>query len=281
MVLMAGCGKPKTIPDDKLEKIFDEIFLANAYSNTVGDRAQMDTADIYRPILKKYGYRVQDLTYTIENYSKRKSKRISDVVESSIRGLENTERYYAELVTQQDTIEARALRLFARTVFRDTTRRQVFSLDDTAKLRIEIPVRPGTYHVEFAYLIDSLDQNGRSAYMFEMLDSARRITNTHARALVTRAPANIAVPVEARPGDRTLRIKLAGYGPMMKRPHVTIDSIRVVYNLPVKEALDSMTIYYQNRIITFPQYADRPDTTSRGTLRADPPWLPEGGDDNP
>lgn len=282
LLLLAGCGKPKTIPDDKLGKIFEDIFLTNSYYSTVGDKTQVDSLDMYRPILKKYGYRVQDLTYTIENYSKRKSKRISDVVETSIRSLENMERYYAELVTKQDTLEARALRKFARRVYYDTAATQVFSLDDTAGLRIEIPVTEGNYRIDIAYLIDSLDQNGRSPLVYELLDSSGTVTGRHSRGLSTRAPSNISMSADAKPGDRTLRIKFAGYGPNMKSPHVTIDSVRIIYTLPVRVALDSLALHYIDKIFTWPPYAESSDadTTYRRTLRADPPWLPEGGDGN-
>lgn len=283
LLFLAGCGKPKTIPDDKLGKIFEEIFLANSYYSSVGSRKQADTVDMYRPILKKYGYKVQDLTYTIENYSKRKSKRISDVVEASIRSLESRERYYAELVTKQDTLEARALRKFARRVYYDTVEAQVFGLDDTAKLRIEIPVREGNYQIDIAYMIDSLDRNGRSSSVYELLDSSGVVTGRHSRGLSTRVPSTISMSADAKPGDRTLRIRFAGYGPNMKSPHVTIDSVRIIYTLPVRVALDSLALYYMDKIITWPPYANLSDadTTYRRALRAYPPRLPERGDGDP
>ncbi len=282
LLFLTGCGRSKTIPDDKLGKIFEDIFLVNSYYNTVGGELQADSIDVYGPILKKYGYRVKDLTYTIENYSKRKSKRISDVVESSIRNLENAERYYAGLVTKMDTLEARALRKFARTVYYDTAARHIFSLDDTAGLRIEIPVREGNYRIDIAYFIDSLDRNGRSASVYELLDSSGIITNRRSRGLSTRTPANVSISVDTKPDDKTLRLRFAGYGPNMKDPHVTIDSILIVYTLPAKVALDSLASYYMDQILTWPPYAELSDadTTYRSALRADPPRLPERGDDN-
>lgn len=281
MAVLSGCGRPKTIPDEKLEKIFEDIFLANSYYSSVGERSQLDSLDIYRPILKKHGYKVKDLTYTVENYSKRKSQRISDVVEASIRRLEKTERHYAGLLEVRDTLEARASRRFASTVYLDSMIR-VFSLNDTAKLRIKIPVREGDYRIEFTYLIDSLDQNGHSGSTYELLDASGRVTKSQNRGLTVRQLSEVSVTVNAKPGDDSLRIRLAGYGPQMKRPHVTIESIRIVYTLPVPEALDSMFMQNRNKIFTFPPYVERTssDTTHRGTLRADPPWLPQGGGGN-
>ena len=279
--LLAGCGHAKTIPDDKLERIFEDIFLANSYCNSSDRKVGMDSLDIYRPILEKHGYEVVDLTYTIENYSKRKSAKISDVVEASIRRLESRERYYSRLVADRDSLQARAVRQFADTVYFDSLI-QVFSLNDTAKLWIEIPVTEGDYRIMYNYLIDSLDQNGRPASTYEMADANGRPTNTVTRGLSTRRRSDVSFPMTAKPGDRTLRLKLAGYGPNIRKPHVTIEMMRIIYNLPVQAALDSLFAFQRDQIYTFPSYVDQldPNTPYSGTLRVDPPRLLEGGDDN-
>lgn len=282
LAVLAGCVRHKTIPDKKLVQIFEEIFLVNAYYGTVEKNVEFDSIDIYRPVLKKYGYKVTDLTYTIENYSKRKSARISKVVESSIRLLEIQERYYAGIAAEQDSLRIRAMRQFSETVYYDTMI-YVTNLGDTSKLRIEIPVVEGDYVINYSYMIDSLDQNGRPGSSHELLNARRVSTDNKTNGLTIRRPDKYSTTLTAKPGDKTLRLRLAGYGSRMKQPHVRIDSIRIVYNLPAAAALDSLFEYNKRTVYNLPEYVHRldPDAPPVGTLRADPPRLPEAGDDNP
>ena len=116
--LMAGaCTRHKIIPDDELALIFHDAFLTNAYITT--ERLRLDSLEIYEPIFARYGYTTEDVQYTIGNFSKRKSARLGDVVEESIRMLEEEGKRYEHEVSILDTIDNVARRRATRTVLRE------------------------------------------------------------------------------------------------------------------------------------------------------------------
>ena len=81
-----ACARHKIIPDDTLAKIFHDAFLTNAYLDH--ENIEADTLNFYEPIFQKYGYTIEDVRFTIGNFSKRKSARLGDVVEVAIAQLE-------------------------------------------------------------------------------------------------------------------------------------------------------------------------------------------------
>ena len=86
MLLGAACSRHTVIPDEELAMIFRDAYLANAYISD--QRVSTDSLRIYEPIFARYGYTTEDVHYTIGNFSKRKSARLSDVVERAIDLLE-------------------------------------------------------------------------------------------------------------------------------------------------------------------------------------------------
>ena len=91
-LLLAGCSKKNIIPDSDLEKITKEMFVVNAYA--ANQQLNTDSLDIYTPILKRYGYTHEDFFNTLANFQKRKSARVSDVVEAAIASLEGLSSGY-------------------------------------------------------------------------------------------------------------------------------------------------------------------------------------------
>ena len=154
---LGSCARDKVIPDEELARSFRDAYLINAY---VSDRGvKLDSLELYEPVFSRYGYTAEDVRYTIGNFSRRKSAKLSDVVEQSIRLLEEESAYYKYEVGVLDTIDNVARRRFTRTVYSDSLIR-VTRIKDTARLRVRIPdTRPGEYRVSFDYLIDSLDEN--------------------------------------------------------------------------------------------------------------------------
>jgi len=93
-----------------------------------------DSLNLYEPIFAKYGYTTADVQYTIGNFSKRKSARLSDVVEQAIKLLETEAEHLDREVSILDTIDNVARRTFRRTLYADSLVR-VTRLRDTARLR--------------------------------------------------------------------------------------------------------------------------------------------------
>ena len=89
---LGSCARDKVIPDEELARIFRDAYLINAY---VSDRGvKLDSLELYEPVFSRYGYTAEDVRYTIGNFSRRKSAKLSDVVEQSIRLLEEESAYY-------------------------------------------------------------------------------------------------------------------------------------------------------------------------------------------
>ena len=211
---LGSCARDKVIPDEELARIFRDAYLINAY---VSDRGvKLDSLELYEPVFSRYGYTAEDVRYTIGNFSRRKSAKLSDVVEQSIRLLEEESAYYKYEVGVLDTIDNVARRRFTRTVYSDSLIR-VTRIKDTARLRVRIPdTRPGEYRVSFDYLIDSLDEN--------------------------LAPRMRVWLVEADSSARSLVLSLYGTREKFRRPDVTIYDLKVSYTPETAEAVDSLYI---------------------------------------
>ena len=145
--LLLACSGYKIIPDEQLALIFHDAFLSNAYMQHRGMRP--DSLNLYEPIFAKYGYTTADVQYTIGNFSKRKSARLSDVVEQAIKLLETEAEHLDREVSILDTIDNVARRTFRRTLYADSLVR-VTRLRDTARLRFVFDsIRPGDYTIAF------------------------------------------------------------------------------------------------------------------------------------
>lgn len=168
-----ACSRHKIIPDKTLALIFRDAFLTNAYIEN--ENIDTDTLNFYEPIFEKYGYSIEDVRFTIGNFSKRKSARLGDVVEVAIDMLEAQGRLYEKDVAVLDTIDNTAQRLFTRTVYADSLIR-IKNLKDSTKRVITLNnIRPGEYKVQFSYKIDSLDNSPQRKVViwFERSDSTQ------------------------------------------------------------------------------------------------------------
>ena len=167
---------------------------------------------------------------------------LSDVVEQSIRLLEEESAYYKYEVGVLDTIDNVARRRFTRTVYSDSLIR-VTRIKDTARLRVRIPdTRPGEYRVSFDYLIDSLDENlaPRMRVWLVEADSSRKgesssILRKSSRERVSRI-------LQADSSARSLVLSLYGTREKFRRPDVTIYDLKVSYTPETAEAVDSLYI---------------------------------------
>jgi len=175
--------------------------------------------------------------YTIGNFSKRKSARLSDVVEQAIKLLETEAEHLDREVSILDTIDNVARRTFRRTLYADSLVR-VTRLRDTARLRFVFDsIRPGDYTIAFDYLIDSLDENTqlRASVWFERADDRR--VNVSPTYLTRRRAAEYRREMKADTSMRRLVLDLYEIrSPKPKRPHMTVRNLRVVYTPDAAEA---------------------------------------------
>lgn len=228
-VMTTACKRHTVIPDDELALIFHDAFLTNAYVERMSP--SLDSINLYAPIFESYGYTTEDVQYTIGNFSKRKSARLSDVVEAAIALLEEEGKYYDREVAALDTIKQVAQRTARREVYhRDRLR--VRSLADTAKMHIKIDVEPGSYEIRYEYLIDSLDENQRlqrRSWLKTTTSSAAQMQYYSLRRLSNEETSRTFTVDTAA---RELHIQLISFPEKAKRPSMTVTNLSI-YHTPV------------------------------------------------
>lgn len=166
--LFASCRGYKQIPEETLADIFKDMYVLNAYMERNNMNLRFDSVDIYGPLIGKYGYTAEDFRQTITDATKRKSFRLTDIVEAAIAKLEAEQAAVTERVRVLDLIDSMAYAVSRREVFRDSLI-TIRSLADSAALTLRVPLEEGAGKVDitYYYLIDSLDGN-------------KNLTNRHA-----------------------------------------------------------------------------------------------------
>ena len=237
-LVLCACGGPRIIPDKELAEIFHDIYLTNSY---VGQNSlNIDSLNIYEPVFAAHGYTADDVQSTIGNFAKRKSARISDVVEVAVEMLRAESRHWRRRIEIRDTIALVAKKKYAETIYSDSLIR-VRRIVDTARLRIVIPaIRRGSYEVTYNYLLDSLDRNTGLRTNAWFVDSAGRQSGTNTRRLTQARRSNITLTLSAPDDQRYLVLALNGYSKELTTPHITIDSLKVTYYLPDEIATERM-----------------------------------------
>lgn len=266
--VVTACSGYKIIPDDKLAQIFHDAYLTNAYMQQQGLR--LDSINIYEPIFAKYGYTTDDVQYTIGNFSKRKSARLSEVVEQAIEQLDKESKHLEHEVGILDTINNIARRTLRRTLLADSAIR-LTRLRDTSLLRFSLDsIRPGSYTVTFDYLIDSLDKNTqvRTSIWFERRDGRR--VNASPSYMAQRRVAQFRREMEADTAVSSMAIRIYEIrNREPKAPHAMIRNLRVDYTPYAEEAVDSLFLRQLNLKIFADDFCNPVDTTDCGALSVD------------
>lgn len=281
---LVSCRHPEVIPDSKLKEIFKEIFVTNAYTDiaTGGSLLKGDSLDIYRPILKEYGYKVSDLEYTMLSFAKRKSSRLTKIIDGVIAELEVEEidmRYRASV---DDSIKVWAQRNYMEEVMKNVSVKAM-DIKDTANLRIRMPVIEGEYYIKYNYLIDSTDKNrGMRTYYYVKSSKGKETISTNSWMTVRR-PQKYSGKIDVLPDYDTLEIVFGSYPKRdMKKPALTVDSLNITYMPSAEFALRNvMKTFIDYRIPVDEEYI-KMDTLSKyeyspdsSTLYIYPVWLPE------
>ena len=118
--LFASCRGYKQIPEETLADIFKDMYVLNAYMERNNMNLRFDSVDIYGPLIGKYGYTAEDFRQTITDATKRKSFRLTDIVEAAIAKLEAEQAAVTERVRVLDLIDSMAYAVSRREVFRDS-----------------------------------------------------------------------------------------------------------------------------------------------------------------
>ena len=240
VVLGIGCSGPRVIPDDILVKIFHDAYVANAYMEEC--RIRQDSLLIYEPIFQRYGYTMEDLQYTITNFTERKSAMLSDLMGEVNRMLDAESRLEVKRMIVLDTIDNIAKRQYTRTIYADTLIRAK-RLRDSSKLRITIEdIIPGEYNISFDYHIDTLDENRNSRIEVMFIDSEGEQKARHTMMMSRYRDGKYTHKMTADTAIRKLYVNIF-YHPTneeAKTPDITVRDFKVVRHLPTEVCVDSL-----------------------------------------
>lgn len=243
---LTDCNRRQTIPEDTLAEIFRDAYLTNAY---LGNRfTDIDSLQIYEPILERYGYSQSDFLYTIGNFSRRKSAKLGLVLRDAEQQLTEQAERYEKLVVVLDTVRDVALRKYTRTIYSDTLI-NVRKHADTTQLYVVIePVYVGEYNISYkSECGEDLERyERRGAIYFEGRDSSLQYSKSEYTLFEDN---NIRRTITADTVCRRLVIRM-GYTVSRKKrspkPNVTIRDLEVRY-MPTEEiAIDSLFRDYVN-----------------------------------
>lgn len=97
VLALASCAeKPKEIPPLVLEDMLADIVLTDSYVSSVvkPTRRAKDTIDYFTPIFKKYGYTIEDLDYTIDKMSRRKTDAVWSTLDNTVGKISSIQQKY-------------------------------------------------------------------------------------------------------------------------------------------------------------------------------------------
>lgn len=236
-----SCSRQVVVPDEELAMIFRDAFLANAY--VLSESIEPDSLQIYAPIFEKYGYTVEDMQYTIGNFSKRKSARLSTVVEEAIKLLEGESKIYEKESAILDTIDAMARRRLARSIY-SKDKIEFFKTSDSLKVKLELDsLVAGSYTLSFKYLVDTLDDNHSSYRVvswFERDEKKPTRLNSSTGYLKKESINKYERKFEMDSTTYKFKALLCETYANVKRPHITIKDVNIEYMPPLDGAVDSM-----------------------------------------
>ena len=235
-IFAVSCSNPKTIPDSTLSDIFKDMYLANAYVDNYGRDLKIDSINIYEPILNQYGYTTRDFTYTLANFTKRKSAKIAPVITEANNKLDRMLADVEQRIARENTIDSLA-REFSREIVYYAESVHVTEKADTGKLRILIPAKEGLYKITHSTLQDSTDTNQGLVNRYYIRNSSDRILvsmqNSLTRGVISE---DFSIKLDAWPEAARVEILFGDYRKDFSKPNLRIDSLEVVWYPPVGDA---------------------------------------------
>ena len=255
LLTVLGCARRKEIDDKTLAQIFRDAYLTNAYLGI--NYINIDSIQIYEPILEQYGFTPEDLRYTIGNFSRRKSAQLGRVLKEAEKEIAEYAVDYEKRVVVLDTIKDVAIRSFKRMVYQDSLI-EVKKRADTSKLKLTIePLQPGTYSVRYKYTYNKKEEPKRKkskkrpedeltlrgALYIETFGGSHRNNYSYnlrkeesiRRTLIADTSAHKLVLTFAKPSDARHKIR---------NIDLKVEDIEILYTPSEEMAIDSLFMKY-------------------------------------
>ena len=246
LLCIVSCARKKEIDDQTLAKIFSEAYISNAYLGI--NYFNIDSVQIYEPILERYGYTPEDLRYTIGNFSRRKSAQLGRVLKDAEEQIKVFADIYEKEVVILDTIKNVAVRSMQRVVYKDSLI-SVKKLADTSKLKLVVePLQSAMYSIRYRYTCErekfkekgkSKELSLRGAINIETNNGIHK--NNYSYNL--RDEENIRRTITTDTASKRLVItfaKTADQSKKMKKPNVTVTDLVIEYTPEENLAIDSL-----------------------------------------
>ena len=154
-----ACKGYKQIPEETLVDIFTDMYELNAYIDRHPVRENRDSIDLYEPVLAAYGYTTEDFTRTLTEATRRKSFRLTDIIDASVAKMEQERDAIDRELRIVERIDSTALAYSTRELYRDSLI-TIRSLADSAAMRVEVPLDElsGRIGIDYYYTLVSLDE---------------------------------------------------------------------------------------------------------------------------
>ena len=244
LLCLTGCRGKKEIDDQTLALIFRDAYITNAYLGV--KYFNIDSIEVYEPILNHYGYTPEDLRYTIGNFSRRKSAQLGRVLKDAEEQLTDMSAIYEREVVILDTIRNVAIRNLTRTVRKDSII-TIKKLADTTKLTLVVePMYAGTYSIRYKYNYEKEKvkkgvQRATLRGSINVETSSGNLRNNYSYNL--REEENIRRTISADTSSRRLIITFAKPSDArhkIRKPNITISDLEIVYTPEENLAIDSL-----------------------------------------
>ena len=250
--MLAACRGYKQIPEDTLAAIFKDMYMLNAYIDKHSLRQPLDSIDLYEPILQSYGFTTKDFKNTIVDESKRKSFRLTDIVDRAIAMLEREQETVQERVRIIDYMDSLALAVSTREIYGDSII-VIHSKADSLNQRLAIPLTDGEYsgkfEISYYYTLDSLDDNKDLMNKHFVVNASGQQLNSTTLRLQKRTHSKHTTSLSVMSDADTLVMTFGNYPDNAKRMGLTIDSLIVKYQPVLSKAHIILSEEYSYRLM--------------------------------
>lgn len=268
LALVFSCSGPDAIPSDTMEDIITEALLTDAVITSghedLGRGSIFDTIDFYTPILRKYGYTLNDFRYTVDAMSSRKSNPLNEIygrVAKAVDSLANHAEYHYRIALR---IDSTAKAFYADTIYsRDTIIKGSLS-----KYKIVLTdLKKGTYTVMFNYTTLSDYRAGVKALGYRSSKRGDKRVEPLTRMWLNRTgvEAKFSTAIQFNENKDSLLISFVEptVSKELKRNYRDssyISQIKVVYDLPMKEARERYFRRYFEGSNTYKLFTNEKDS---------------------
>lgn len=252
ILLLVACHRgPKMIPEDTMRSIMREALISQSIVQNVNtDDPKMrplDSLNVQSPILRKHGYTLDDLRFTIREMSMRKSNPLANILSGVASDIKVSSKAAEVRYKIQLGIDSVAQSRTADTVYMSDTvlRRRLdgYKFTYTGRIPKDSTVLPGTYKIEFEYSTGAHARAYTKSVRYKRFSTNGSSTESTIWLPVAKDTILFSGDIPVRAEVKQLDISLNETKPAAGQAPDTsyLKGIRLVRILPVKEA---RTLYY-------------------------------------